>query len=27
MGVEFLRLRDEDRKAIAEYLEQVPRAA
>ena len=27
MAVEFLRLREEDRKAIAEYVEQAPRAA
>jgi hypothetical protein len=26
MAVEFLRLREEDRKAIAEYVEQAPRA-
>jgi hypothetical protein len=27
MAVEFLRLREEDRKAIAEYVDQAPRAA
>ena len=27
MAVEFLRLREEDRKAIAEYIEQAPSAA
>jgi hypothetical protein len=27
MAVEFLRLREEDRKAITEYVDQAPRAA